>query len=275
LPRKEFEGYSSHEVENILYGPQAPEEKPIVRICNIPEFAYKEIPLLNMVKRMAEKIAERGDVKTDGNNRIPREIAEELFSELPIYEFWNKDTKRKLLEDYYINTIQFTRLLLKVSGISKENRGIITISNTGYDLMENSDALLKKIILSHSRVFDWSYFYRDTKWGDIGQFGICYSIILVQKYGDEERPLSFYAEKYINAFQHIKEHGKNGLSYKEEEHIKSRYLKNTFGWFLLQYNLVELTKYALEISNMKVRKTDLFDKLICCDPPEYGFSQDK
>ncbi|MEX1259721.1 MAG: hypothetical protein WEA58_02545 [Balneolaceae bacterium] len=97
---------------------------------------------------------------------------------------------------------------------------------------------------------------------NIGQLGLGFTLVLLSKYGNEKRPASFYAEKYLNAFPELLQ-SIDPKSYATREDQAFRcYSIRTFSRFLAHFGLIEVDLYKPFGAEADISKTALFDKFI-------------
>ena len=93
-------------------------------------------------------------------------------------------------------------------------------------------------------------------------------MILLSKYGNDKQLAAFYATKYFNAFPQFQE-----LKVSEYETVE-RFINNcysirTFERFFDYFGVINIESTGLGFDRLTyISKTDLFDKLIKCEPPK-------
>jgi hypothetical protein len=148
-------------------------------------------------------------------------------------------------------TIELTNILCQISGLIKKRKNVISLTHNGEAALETGN-VLSTILSAFVSKFNWAYydFYEND---DIGRIGAYFSIYLLDKYGNEKRETSFYANKYFRAFfrEYI------GIN-TEPHHI---YSLRTFDRFLAYFGFLE--EYKENDDTIKyVKKTELFDRYI-------------
>jgi hypothetical protein len=258
-PKAAFEGYSPLEMHKMLHCAFDPESP--IRFNPLSAQEYAQIPILCQVKRLAEIIVRNGPIKLTATGSLPLKIVQELYplgtpDELIEYGI------SKLYKEMDCKPVHLARLLAEISGITKKRKGVLSLTATGIKNLADDHKLFDSIFKSFCQKFNWHYFdnYSDNKQsGTIGQFGFGFSLILLSKYGNEERSDIYYADKYFKAFPILWETAQ-GDCFKY-------YCVRTFERFLYHFGLIELKRGRplLQGANY-IKKTPLFDSLISLIP---------
>ena len=260
-PRADFEGYSSLEMHNILHF-TFDKDSPIQLNVLTPQ-EYAQIPIIRLVKRLTEIISQSGKIKLTAAGFLPVKIVQEL------YPFGAPDeliesSLAKLAKEADCLPVHLARLLAEVSGILKKRKGILTLTASGAKIITDDSKLFDALFKGFCREFNWRFFdyYTDDESETIGQFGFGFSLILLSKYGNEERLNNFYAHKYFKAFPRILENVQptyeTVLNY-----CSNCYCLRTFDRFLYHFGLVEIKQdKSFMQEETYVKTTSLFDKLV-------------
>jgi len=135
--------------------------------------------------------------------------------------------------------------------------------------MGDSPALFDIIFQSFCQKFNWHYFDNytdDAKSGTIGQMGFGFSLVLLCKYGDTERPGRFYAHKYFEAFPNMQETIQPTYG-TLIDYCSDCYCLRIFDRFLYHFGLVTIKKEGrFDKEEALIRKTPLFDRLVSLTP---------
>ena len=127
----------------------------------------------------------------------------------------------------------------------------MTIVKGRAKMLEDDYAIMKLMLHVMTNLINFAYFDRMQE--VIGVIGIGFSIILIHKYGDEERDATFYSTKYFKAFfPGVDDHDVYWIR------VLERYLR--------QLGLITYKGYRYGVPP-SIQKTDLFDKLIAVTPP--------
>ncbi|MDR0370475.1 MAG: hypothetical protein LBH80_01275 [Prevotellaceae bacterium] len=269
-PKAEFEGYSSLEMHRILHFP-FDSDSPI-RFNPLSSQEYTQIPILRQVKRLAEIIAQNGQIKLTATGSLPLKIVQELYP-LGVPDEMIKTGISKLGKEVDCIPIHLARLLAEGSGITKKRKGVLSLTAAGTKNLADDHKLFDSTFKGFCRKFNWRYFDHysdDEQSGTIGQLGFGFSLILLSKYGNEERSERSYADKYFKAFPMLLETVQPTYG-TVRKYCFNCYCLRTFERFLYPFGLVEIKKGKRVLQEETyVLKTPLFDKLISL-PPQREF----
>ena len=249
----DFEGYSSVEMEDILYNFFSPE--CVVQIIKAEDDVYDKIPLLNQIKFLYNIIAEKGELPLTKTGRLPVKVVAEIYEQGFLKDYLIERGHSKLYNEESVQTIELTRILVELSSLVKKRNNKLSPTAKGEKLILDNHFLFKHIFEIFSTKFNWGYFdgYENEK---IGQLGFGFSLILLNKYGSEFRSTEFYADKYFTAFN---------FKLGEEQFLansnNNAYSIRTFPRFLEHLGIVELKENDF-IKYGKVKTTQLFSNLI-------------
>jgi hypothetical protein len=258
----DFEGYSPFEMHNILYDPFG--EKSPIKIRQLTESDYTLIPILNQIIFCAKLIKNHGEIKLTNKGFLPTKIVAEIYNQKILTDDFIESKISKLFKESDSMTINLTKILMDLAGLTKKRNNKISLTKLGENLIDDKSQLLKLILSTFCLKFNWAYFdfYGENS---IGQLGFGFSLILLNKYGDTKRSDIFYAEKYFKAYPN--------LIKRIDDETNNRRLKNcysirTFDRFLKYFGIIEIEESKKwDVAN-SIIKTELFDKLIECKVPQ-------
>lgn len=192
----DFDGFSPSEMQEIIYNPLSG-QCPIQLAEDIS--AYQHIPLLNQILYILTRIGDAGKIKLTITGKLPVLLVADIYAQRFIPDDHIERGLYKLYKEEDALSIHLAHILLQLTGCVRKSKGYLYLSKKGMSLLDKPGKLLKELLLAFGQKFNWSYF---DGYGQqpIGNIGWLYSIYLVTKYGGTTRPVSFYAEKYFNAF---------------------------------------------------------------------------
>jgi len=265
-PRAGFEGYSSLEMHKLLHFP-FDRDSPVGFNPLSPEECL-QVPVFRQVKRLLEIISENGQVKLTSAGYLPVKIVQELYP-LGSPDKMIENGVIKLNREADCTPVHLARVLTMASAIVKNRKGILTLTAAGVKAMGDGPSLFSVIFRGFCQKFNWHYldlYADDADSGTIGQLGFGFSLILLHKYGNTERPERFYARKYFEAFPNLPEIMQPTYG-NLTDYCYGCYCLRTFDRFLLHFGLVEIKKgNRFEQEETFVRKTPLFDRLVSLAP---------
>ncbi len=260
----EFEDYSPNEMQYILNNPF--EENSPVGLLRLSESDYDDIPILNQIKYLLRIIENNGELKLTANGFLPVKVVSDIYNRGFIKDDLIESGISKLYKETDSITINLTRILAELSGVVKKRKGKLSLTKKGKIHLNDNHELLKDIFTTIAMQLNWAYFdlYESE---DIGQIGLGFTLILLNKYGGKKRLDSFYSGKYFKAFPELLEDIKPTEYETVIDYAQMCYSLRTFDRFLDYLGLIKIEKKKGLKAGKYVIKTELFDKLIKIKPP--------
>ncbi len=259
----EFEGYSPNDMHSILYEPFG-KDSP-VKLQSLRDEEYDEMILFRQIMFLAGMLAEKGQIKLTAKGFLPTKIVAEVYNHGNPKEKFIEIGLIKLYKERDSITVNLTRILLEMSGITKKRKGILSLTKKGEKLLSDKPEFFKQIFTTFCTNFHWAY-YDGYESSLIGQLGFAFSLILISKYGAKKRSVKFYADKYFAAFPKLLEE-LNEREYTPIDRLATNcYSLRTFNRFLYFFGLVRIDEAKSWEDYDEVQKTELFDRLIHCNP---------
>lgn len=259
----EFEGYSPVEMHKILHFTFEP--KSPISMQTLTEEEYLNIPMLNQVKYFLNLVREFGEIKLTAKGFLPTKIVHDIYNQGFLEEYLFSSGISKLYKESDSLTVNLTRLLAELAGLTKKRNGKLSLTKAGEKIASNNLKLFELVFKIMAQEFNWAYYdnYEDEQ---LGQLGYGFSLMLISKYGVQKRLDSFYAEKYLKAFPQFLE--SITPIYGTVEHYANRcYSIRSFERFLCYFGLVEIEIQGKMLDRkIFITKTELFDKLIKVRP---------
>lgn len=261
----DFEGYSPsemHYIMNFLFMKECP-----VKLNALDAGDLEKIPMLNQIKFLMQLVAGAGELKLTKLGSLPVKVVSEIYRQGFLKEEYIEKGWIKLYKESDSHTITLTRILIELAGVAKKRNGKLSLTKTGNVLLADDNGLLQRILTAFTTRFNWAYFdrYGNTP---IGRVGCGFSFILLSKYGNERRLDSFYADKYFKAYPDMIQTVESNFNDDREAAI-SCYNLRTFERFLDHFGLIRQEREGeLYERIIYITKTDVFDKLISCKPPQ-------
>ncbi len=256
----EFEGYSPIDMEYILYntfGRNSP-----IQIEKISDSDYQKIPILNQIKYLLNLISDNKEIKLTNKGFLPTKIVADIYNKGFLKDEMIELGISKLYKESDSMTVNLTRILIDIAGLTKKRYGKLSLTKTGENLALDNFELLKNLFITFGSRFNWAYYdgYGENR---IGQLGYGFSLILLNKYGHIKRLDKFYADKYFKAFPKLLDNYINpSLKISKDTAIECFSLR-TFERFLAYFGLIIIEPAEKKWDADKyIIKTELFDKLI-------------
>ncbi len=260
----EFEGYSPAEMHHILeftFEQQSP-----ISLQKLSGNDYKKIPMLNQMKYFLNLIMDNGEIKLTAKGFLPTKIVKDIYDQEYLGEVFIKSGLYKLYKESDSITVNLTRLLAQLMGVTKKRNGKLSLTKQGETIIKDDGKLLELILDTITRKFNWAYYdgYGDNQ---IGQSGFGFSLILLSKYGGTKHQDLFYADKYFKAFPDLLQQDFPNKHTSKKINGPKCYSVRTFDRFLDYFGLIKIEKADTSWNADKyILKTELFDKLVKIDP---------
>lgn len=260
---QDFEGYSPFEMHQILHFTF--ESKSPIILQKLSDIDCLKCPMFNLVKYFLNLVNDKGEIKLTAKGFLPTKIVQDIYSQRFLEEYRFSAGFAKLYKESDSITINLTRLLAELAGLTKKRNGKLSLTKTGEKIRSNNQQLFDLIFKTMTQKFSWAY-YDNYQNEQVGQFGFGFSFILLSKYGSKKLLDLFYAEKYFKAFPQF---------YKSitptygtiEQYAYNCYSLRTFERFMIYFGLVEIEKVDKMLDRkIFITKTELFDKLIKIRP---------
>lgn len=258
-----FEGYSPYEMHQILhftFGAESP-----IQLQKLSDQDYQKIPILNLIKFLAELIRKNGEIKLTAKGYLPTKVVADIYAQGFIQEHYIETGLVKLYKEADSTSVTLTRILLELSGLSKKRNGKLSLTKAADKILPDNFELLKLIINTFGSKFNWAYFdgYGENQ---IGQLGYGFTLIMLSKYGNQKQSDAFYADKYFNAFPLLLDSLEPTYG-TLEKYSTNCYSLRTFEIFLAYLGIVEIEKIGKGLDTVtNISKTELFDKMIGVSP---------
>lgn len=253
----DFEGYSPAEMQVILY--DTFNSKSPIQILKTEENNYLKIPIFNQVKFLFNLIEKQGEIKLTNRGFLPTKIVADLYRKEYLKDYFIEKGISKLYKESDVPTISLARILVELSTLVKKRNNKLSLTKKGTEIINNNHLLFQNIFETFATKFNWAYFDNFNN-KEIGQVGFGFSLILLNKYGENYKKVDFYSKKYLNAF---KFDAKSNFDFIDNP--RRSYPIRTFERFLEYFGLIEFDE-NIDNEMRKVKKTKLFDKLIKIRP---------
>jgi hypothetical protein len=265
IPIDDFEGFSSADMNYLVYETFS-NDSPFQIKKNIPDDILDQIPFLLQIEYLLKKINDLGELKLTAKGFLPTTLVKEIYDLGLIKDYAIEKGITKLYAETSSQPINLTRLITELAGFTKKRYNKLTLTKTWRDklLKKNRQDIFIHAFSTFMQKFNWGYFdlYSSQATGTVGS---AYSLFLLSKYGDNERLVSFYAEKYLKAFPSLID------SFKEDSWVtdinrsfNSCYSVRTFDRFLDYFNLITIRTDGRQYDDTKkfVKKSPIFDDII-------------
>lgn len=194
-PREEFNGLSPEELNNLLHYPFS--SASVVKLNKLNMEQYEKIPLVNQALFLLKTINEK-ELKLTKLGWLPLKIVAEAYR-LGQPEYILELVGQKRINEYEAYSVWMARIILETLGWVKIRKGIMSTTLKGKKALTDIEKAADDILYGSLNTGLLHTFDGDEE-GCIGNYGIAYSIFLLNKYGSEWHLGSFYLDHYNKVF---------------------------------------------------------------------------
>ena len=265
-PMDDFLGLSPTEIHHLLYDTFG-DKSPIQFHEGIDGKTLDQIPIFRIVEDYLKIIQRDKQIKLTPLGALPKKVMVELYDKRYLLEEHIENGITKLWREEDSISIRSARLTVELAGLVKKISGKLTLTKTATKLLETNNRLqiFKQFFKAFTDKFLWS-FNDGYPEQPIGQLGWAFSIIMLDKYGDQPQTVDFYADKYLKAFPKFITFFQPDYSTPERQFFRC-YGVRTFDRFLLWFGFVSVDKQKifLDLDTDKFKRTDLVQNIIKID----------
>ncbi len=263
-PIPEFHGLSSDQVHRFLYFPF---DTPELVTFSDPLPVEPEAPIVTLFSALVEGIGESG-VKTTAKGNLPRNLVRQAAMAYLGEEGYREHTRLFGIsreDDFY--AVHATRLVAQLAGLMRKYRGRFVLTRKCRDTLERTGTagIYPQLFRSFAEKFNWGYGDGYPELPFIQQ-SFLFSLYLLNLYGDEERPLSFYEQNYLDAFPALLEEVEPRPYAPVEKTAARCYSLRTFERFAKFFGLASIKKrglfYDTHPEESETRKTPLLEQVV-------------
>ena len=211
-------------------------------------------------------LKEHGPIKLTSTGNLPVKHCKEFYEQVwSIEELAKANFKKPRIETDYENLF-IGRHTLQLAGLTKVRTGKLSLTQKGEKLLTQGrhQELFQLCLQAFCEKFNWGCF---DGFGEspLGQMGFAFTLRLLKRYGEEDRPPGFYAQKYLDAFLQFFQSPVLNMYYQplQPPAMQQAFITRNFYRNLPAWGLVEIIGSThLFNGKFSVKKTALLDALI-------------
>jgi hypothetical protein len=265
-PMDDFLGLSPTEVHYLLYDTFG-DKSPVQFRDDIDEKTLDQIPLFRIVEDYLKIIQRDKHIKLTPLGALPKKVMVELYDKKFVLDEHIESGITKLWKETDCTAIKSARLTVEIAGLVKKVSGKLTLTKTASKLLETNNRLqlFRQFFQAFTSKFLWSFNDRYPE-QPIGQLGWDFSVIMLDKFGNQPQTVDFYAAKYLKAFPIFISFFQPGYSTPERQFFRC-YSVRTFDRFFLWFGFVTVDKQKifLNLDTDKFKRTDLVKSIFKID----------
>ena len=226
----DFAGLSPEQMHRFLYFPF--ESNLLVAF---PEHLATEpaAPIVTLFSMLVEAIGDNG-LKPTATGNLPRNFCRQAALSYWGEELYRKNTKIGNInkeEDFF--DLHLTRVVAELAGLIRKYKGKFILSRECRKLLGDSGmrCLYPRLFRTYVESFNWGYRDGYPEFGLIQQ-SFLFSLFLLNRYGGDWHPQTFYEDRFLQAFPMILEEEAGTDYMTPEAMVRSTYsFRNVEGFF--------------------------------------------
>ena len=265
-PVDDFLGLSPTEIHNLLYDTFG-DKSPVQFRDDIDDKTLDQIPLFKIVEDYLKIIQRDKHIKLTPLGALPKKVMVELYDKRFLLDEHIESGITKLWKGDDCIAIRSARLTAEIAGLVKKVSGKLTLTRTVTKLLETNNRLqiFRQFFQAFTNKFLWS-FNDGYPEQPIGQLGWAFSLILLDRFGDQPQTVEYYAVKYLRAFPKFITFFQPDYSTPERQFFRC-YGVRTFDRFFLWFGFVTVDKQKIfiDLDTDKFKRTDLVKRIFKID----------
>lgn len=255
LPAPDYAGYSQLEIWialNNTFGDGSP-----VQLRPLTNEECEQIPLFQQVVHLINILVEEGDIKLTQTGNLPLKAVREIYEFGPPEKMIERDGYN-FRSEVECDSVPVAREVARLIGAVKKRNNKLSVTAKGKKMLVDKPAIGAAIITAACTMratFADRYEQEVT-----GMFEAGFVLLLLNKYGSEQRSVEFYYDKCLASFHDLR----------SEYDALYPFMFRMFHGRLLQLGVVEIIedKFDEWKTEYRVVKTPLFDKRFTFLPPQ-------
>ena len=267
-PDDDFLGLTPIKISDLLHDTFGT-NSPVRLRDDIDDSTLDQVPIFRMVEMYLKIIERDKQIKLTPLGAIPRKILVEIYEKKCLLDMAIERGIQTLLREDDWKHLRSARINAELAGFVKKVKNKITLTKKGIKLLETNNRLeiFKQFFKTFTEKFNWSYndYYTEAP---IAQYGWAFSVILLDKFGDQPINTNFYAKLYLTAFPSCLQYFKNPI-YDPLNEYQNCYSRRTFYYFFLLFGFVTIVKKQEmpSLSDEKYNKTNILKSIFQIDCP--------
>lgn len=263
IPLDDFSGLTPSEMHDLLYDPLGPDSPLRVR-KGVSGEVLDCIRFFRLTEEFLKIMQRDGYIKLTPLGALPRKSLLELYGHRFLPEEFIETgivNLRREIDSVVLTTLP---IVTRLSGLIIKKEGGFRLRNLGKNLLSagRREDLFYLTLDSFTNKFTWAN--NDGYPAEIvGQFGWAYTVYLILKFGDVEKSIGFYAEKYIRAFPRVLAYFEGRPFGPPAEEVARCYAVRVFERFLEWFGFVEIVNpdRSFDTSKSKIKMQDVINRV--------------
>lgn len=271
MPLDQFCGLSPHQMNDVLYSPF---DSPQIVTFNMDITPPMDAPFIRIFWLIIKEFEGKNSLRaTVPKGNLPLHSCRNIISQylkgdnILEHEKYFASTSIRSERDFY--TLHCGRVVSELAGYIKKRKKRYTLTKRGENILKNGFSMddYLHLLKIYALKFNWPYtdLYPEVP---IVQHAFLFTLYLFHIFGDEERQIEFYAQKFLEAFpMAVEECMADPVIYKTpKEMAESIYMSRTIEKFAYKFGLVEIKEEIISKMPFKkkttVKRTKFFEDFL-------------
>ncbi len=263
-PRPEFCGISSHQMRFLLYDPFV--DGSTFGFKDIDPAVLNKCPFFLLAENMLRlTVLTTNPFKlTSSTAALPVKVVQALYEQTTLKDELIDSGTSKLYKETDSNHIHVCKIVLELAGIVRKQQGKWHLTQKGQKLSQPTQraVLFQEIFQSFALKYNWAYLdgYNHPQ---AGQMAFAFSLSILAHFGKIERPISFYPQKYLEAFPTLLEEVDSIYKDNPKRALTNCFVIRFFSRFAVWWGLVEMVEPfdIFSLSSCPVQKSELLEEV--------------
>jgi hypothetical protein len=199
---------------------------------------------LRILQLLADATGDKG-LKPTATGNLPRNVSREIARQyLGADVYANRTQFGDFQSEQDVAELHAVRLVAGLAGLVRKYRGRFVVSKACREMVRKEDwpALYEKLFEQYIRRFNWAY-PRGLMEVGFFQQSFAFSLYLLSRFGDQPRPASFYADRFVQAFPMLLDMEPPTQAWKPADALKFAYTSQVLRSFADLFGLVKYERW--------------------------------
>lgn len=261
-----YGGLNPQDLTYLIYKPfDAASPLVLRKDLKATDLNLEELVMFKFIKQFLQDVKESQPLKLTAKGNLNRKFVQQSYSHRIITSKYVDEGITKILKEEDFYPTHFAHVLTKIAGGCKKYRNKLSLTKKGEKLLGNDALLYLELLKAFTTKFNWSYMTYAPD--NVAQIGWAYSVFNFMQYGEEERPLDFYVERYLDVFSELLGEFDNNRFSDPYDQLKNCYQRRFFNRFCDLFGFASIRIEGEDILNRAyfIKKTPLLDKVFLLD----------
>jgi hypothetical protein len=265
-PVDDFLGLTPTEIHHLLYNTFG--EKSLIQFSKvIDDKTLDQIPLFRIAEEYLRIVQRDKQIKLTPLGALPKKVMVELYDKRFLLDEYIETGITKLWKEEDCVSISSVRITLELAGLVKKLKGKLSLTKNGTKFIQSENRLqfFKHFFQAFTDKFFWGFNDNYTE-QPLGQLGWGYTAFMLNKFGDQERKVDFYAAKFLTAFPIVITFFSQDITSPKSQFYSCYSLRSFERFFLwLGFVTIDKQKMLLDFDTDKLKRSEVFNRVFAFD----------